>query len=202
MKKLTNYSRKKRSFPKICGILLPIKNTAFRAEVTAQFLHKLFLQIRDCHPEFNSFSWTQLAEYNDEYRHFQLKGFVVNQYLKAYSSIYFSSEYSERDSMDSRISFDVGVSSPSDELEFANKQPFANDAEGIAGKGRNRYSDFVNEKYQYLAMPCLKMFMILKMLEANYSMYYFLYVFGNSFDVTFDVGGVTVVKHVFDEENG
>ena len=56
------------------------------------------------------------------------------------------------------------------------------------------YWAFRKQKYQALEAPCLKMLSFLKLLEINFSMYYFLYVFGNGVEVKFNKEGVIVTR--------
>lgn len=48
-------------------------------ELEMKFLHKLFLHIQQSYPEFETFSWMQTNDYNDEYYYFQLLSFRVNE---------------------------------------------------------------------------------------------------------------------------
>lgn len=163
-------------------------------ELEMKFLHKLFLQIQAVHPEFKSFGWEQCNSYNDNYHHFQLTSFTVNEKLDVNSDIDFYFAYHENDKMTSNVSFDSVEYPDPEELEFAkeNNLPYGN--EGLNQKYWDIYWDYRKKKYKHLEIPCLKFLIILKLLEIHFSMYFLLYTFGNGVRIKIDKDGVTVTK--------
>ncbi len=163
-------------------------------ELEMKFLHKLFLQIQAVHPEFKSFGWEQCNSYNDNYHHFQLTSFTVNEKLDVNSSIDFYFSYQNNDKMTSDISFDSIEYPDPEEIEFAKESNLSFDREGLHQKHWDAFWEYRKKKYKHLEIPCLKFLIILKLLEIHFSMYFLLYTFGNGVKIKFDNEGVIVTK--------
>lgn len=171
-------------------------------ELEMKFLHKLFLYIQRSHPEFETFSWQQCNEYNDNYYHFGLTSFIVNKKLYVYSKIDFYFEYYKGDEITSDISFDAVDNPDPDEIEYAKENNIEMGKFGLDHAHLDAYWEYRKKKYKHLEIPCLKMLTILKLLEINFSMYYFLYTFGNGVNVEFNKEGVTVTQFDVNEIDG
>lgn len=163
-------------------------------ELEIKFLHKLFLQIQAVHPEFESFGWEQCNSYNDNYYHFQLTSFTVNDKLVVDSSIDFSFAYHENDKMTSDVFFDSVKYPDPEEIEFAKENNLSYDNEGLDQKHWDDFWDYRKRKYKHLEIPCLKFLIILKLLEKYFSMYFLLYTFGNGVSVRFSKEEVTITR--------
>jgi len=163
-------------------------------ELEMKFLHNLFLQIQATHPGFESFAWEQCNSYNDNYYHFQLTSFTVNRKLDVESDIDFYFSYNQKDEMSSNIFFDSIEYPDPKEIEFAIQNQLPYDEEGLNEQHWNAYREHRNKKYKHLGIPCLKLLVILKLLEIHFSMYFFLYTFGNGVRIEFDAEGVTVTN--------
>lgn len=163
-------------------------------ELEMKFLHKLFLQIQSVHPEFESFGWEQFNSYNDNYYHFELNSFTVNDKLDVNSDIDFYFAYHENDKMTSHISFDSIESPDPEEIEYAIKNSLPFGKNGLDQKYWDAFRKYKNEKYKHLGIPCLAFLIILKLLEIHFSMYFMLYTFGNGVRIRIDKEGVTVTK--------
>lgn len=159
-----------------------------------KFLHKLFLQIQAVHTEFESFGWEQCNSYNDNYHHFQLTSFTVNDQLDVNSDIDFYFAYHENDKMTSVVSFDSIEYPDPEEIEYAKENNLPFDNEGLDQKYWDDYWKYRKEKYKHLEIPCLKFLVILKLLEIHFSMYFLLYTFGNGVRIKINKEGVTVTK--------
>lgn len=168
-------------------------------ELEMKFLHKLFLQIQAVHPEFKSFGWEQCNSYNDNYHHFQLTSFTVNDKFDVDSDIDFYFAYHENDKMTSNISFDSVEYPDPEELEFAKDNNLEFDKNGLNEKYWDAFYNYRKKKYRHLEIPCLKFLVILKLLEIHFSMYFLLYTFGNGVRITFNKEGVVVTQL---DENG
>lgn len=166
-------------------------------ELEMRFLHRVFLHIQVSHPEFKVFSWQQYNSFNDNYYHFELSMFTVNNKLIVDSDVDFFFRYSEKDNLPSNINFNALDYPDTEEIEFAQNNNMELGKYGLENSNWEAYQEYKKKKYKYLEIPCLKFLAILKLLEAHYSMYYFLYTFGNGVAVEFDKKGVTVSK--FDE---
>lgn len=201
---LTDFIEKLSTPPQDISKLIKEENSAIEykgygtPELEMKFLHKIFLQIQAFHPDFQTFGWEQCNSYNDNYHHFQLESFTVNETLDVNSDITFCFIYDENEKMTSDISFDNVEYPDPEELEFAknNKLPFGK--EGLNQEHWDSYWEYRKNKYRHLEIPCLKFLVILKLLEIHFSMYFFLYTFGNGVGVKIDKDGVSVTK--FDEE--
>ncbi len=194
--------------PKDIGKLIKNENSSIEykgygtPELEMKFLHKLFLHIQATHPEFESFGWEQCNSFNDNYYHFQLTSFTVNEKLDVNSDIDFYFAHHESDEMNSNISF-ANVECPDpEELEFAKENNLPYGKYGLHQKYWDIYWDYKKKKYNHLEIPCLKFLIILKLLEIHFSMYYFLYTFGNGVRIKFDKEGVTVTKLEENEMEG
>jgi hypothetical protein len=163
-------------------------------ELEMKFLHKLFLQIQSAHPEFETFSWEQCNSYNDNYHHFQLTSFTVNDKLNVCSDIDFCFAYNEEEKISSDIYFDSIEYPDPEEIEYAKENKLQYDKEGLNEQYWNAYWEHKNKKYKYLEIPCLKFLIILKLLEKHFSMYFFLYTFGNGVRIKFNKEGVIVTN--------
>ncbi|HRO85177.1 MAG TPA: hypothetical protein PK110_10175 [Niabella sp.] len=161
-------------------------------ELEMKYMHNIFRQIQFSHPIFSSFSWTQSNCYNDNYYHIQLTSFTVNEKLYVDSDITFFFDYYENEEIKSGISFDVIDYPDNDEIEFARESKIEIKGNGLDEEYWDAYWAYKKEKYKHIETPCLKMLAFLKLLEINFSMYYFLYVFGNGVEVQFTAEGVVV----------
>ncbi len=167
-------------------------------ESEMKFLHEIFSHIQESHPEFESFSWEQSNQYNDNYDHFQLASFTANDRLTVNSDISFYFRYSKWDQISSTIFFETFDDPDPDQIEYAKENNITIDDDD----DRTLWQDFwryKKEKYKPLEIPCLKFLVFLKLLEINFSMYYFLYTFGNGVEVKFNKEGVVVTK--FDQND-
>ena len=171
-------------------------------ELEIKFLHQLFIQIQRNHPEFETFSWGQCNSYNDNYHHFQLTTFIVNDKHSVESSINFFFSHNKSDEMNSDIYFDSVEYLDPEEIEFAKANNFEFDKEGLTENYWNDFWEFRKNKYKHLEIPCLKFLVILKLLEIHFSMYFFLYTFGNAVIIKFDKEGVTITKTDINELEG
>ncbi len=171
-------------------------------ELEMQFLHKVFLLIGADHPEFISFGWEQTNSYNDEYYHFNLLDFEVNDKLDIDSDITFFFEYYEGEEVLSKVSFDSVTYPDPEEIAFGQERGFETNERGLTQNHWEDWWAYREEKYKHLQNPCLKMLAVLKLLEINFSMYYFLYTFGNGVKVRFDKEGVQVTKQDASEIDG
>lgn len=171
-------------------------------ELEMKFLHKIFLQIQGDHPEFKSFSWLQCNAYNDNYYHFNLTSMTVNDYLVVESDIDFYFAYHESDEITDDISFEIYKFPCPEEIKFAQENNFPFDKNGIAPKGWEAYMEYIKKKYNHLETPCLKFLVLLKVMEIHFSMYYFIYTFGNSVKIEFNKEGVIVTKIDLNETDG
>lgn len=163
-------------------------------ELEMKFLHKLFLQVQAVHNEFESFGWEQCNSYNDNYHHFQLTSFTVNERHGVNSSIDFYFAYHENDQMNSNISFDSIEYLDQEEIEYAKENNLPFDEEGLEQPHWDNYWNYRKKKYQHLEIPCLKFLVILKLLEKHFSMYFLLYTFGNGVRIKINKEGVTVTE--------
>lgn len=163
-------------------------------ELEMKFLHKLFLQIQAAHPKFESFGWEQCNSYNDNYHHFQLTSFTVNEKLYVNSNIDFYFLYNENDEMTSHIAFDSVEFPDPEEIEFAKENNLEFDEDSLGEKDWETFWDYRKKKYKHLEIPCLKFLIILKLLEIHFSMYFLLYTFGNGVRIKFNKEGVIVTR--------
>ena len=173
-----------------------------RPEVEMKFLHQLFMHIQASHPQFETFSWLQSNAYNDNYFHFQLDEITVNDKLNIDSGIYFYYKYEDNDILNADIRFDAVDYPDPDEIAYA-KENMLEFNEGMLGELHwNEYFEYIKKKYQHLEIPCLKFLAVLKIVEINFSMYYFLHAFGNGVEVKFNKEGVIVTKIDENEKEG
>ncbi len=163
-------------------------------ELEMKYMHNIFRQILLSHPTFKSFSWTQSNCYNDNYHHIELTSFTVNEKLDVNSDITFFFDYFEGEKIKSNISFDAADYPDPEVIEYAKENKIEIKGNSIDGKYWDAYWDYRKEKYKHLERPSLKMLVFLKLLEINFSMYYFLYVFGNGVEVKFTTEGVVLRK--------
>lgn len=163
-------------------------------ELEIKYMHQIFSHIQRSHPEFKSFSWEQCNSYNDNYYHFQLASFTVNDDFYVDSDLDFYFEYFEGEKLTSDISFDPVEFPDPEEKAFAKSKSIEIDKAGLPHEHLDSFFEFIKKKYKHLEIPCLKFLAFLKLLEINFSMYYFLYSFGNVVTVRFDKEGVTVKK--------
>lgn len=171
-------------------------------ELEIKYLHQLFLYVQSSHPQFETFSWEQYNGYNDNYYHFQLSSFTVNNILETDSAIDFYFEYDDTGKMPAAISFSPLPVPDPDEVEYAKVNNLEYGEDGLATAHWEGYWQFIKNKYAHLEAPCLKFLAVLKLLEIKYGMYYFLYTFGNGAEVKFSSDGVTVRKLEPDETFG
>lgn len=163
-------------------------------ELEMKYMHKIFLYIQAAHPEFESFCWQQCNEYNDNYFHFQLHFFIINDKFDAHSDMDFHYRYDESEALTSKISFYTVDFPDPKEIEIAQKNDLEAGVNDLDYYDWDVFKAYIDKKYQYLEIPTLKFLTFLKLLEINYSMYYFLYSFGNGVEVKFNKEGVTVTK--------
>lgn len=163
-------------------------------ELEIKYLHQFFLRIQESEPKFESFSWQQCNEFNDNYYHFQLSSFTVNDTQIVNSDIDFHDEYCEKDKMTSYIDFEPLDFPDPEEIEYAKNNNLPLKENCLNTKDFEDYSEYRKKKYSYLKSPCLRFLTFLKSLEIKYSMYYFIYTFGNGVEVKFYKEGVTVIK--------
>jgi hypothetical protein len=163
-------------------------------ELEMKYMHGVFRYIQSQHEELETFSWVQANNYNDNYYHIEIVPFIVNDKLDVNTHISFLFKYFEGEEMSSQISFDPLVYPDPEELHYARENNIKIEGSGIALSHLAAYWAFRKQKYQALEAPCLKMLSFLKLLEINFSMYYFLYVFGNGVEVKFNKEGVIVTR--------
>lgn len=163
-------------------------------ELEMNYMHKVFRYIQSHHPTFVSFSWVQNNCYNDEYYHFELSSFTINDTLDVESDITFYFEHYDGEKIESDISFNWVNYPDLEEIEYAKENNIQINEGGLYNEHWDAYSNFLKKKYKHLEAPCLKMLSFIKLLEINFSMYYFLYTFGNGVEVKFNNQGVTVTK--------
>lgn len=163
-------------------------------ELEIKYMHKVFLHIQKSHPEFVSFSWDQCNAYNDNYYNFELRTYEVNDMLYINSSLDTNPDNFENKEITSEISFEAIDYHDPDEKEFAIRNKIQKENDGLPVNHRESYQEFNKTKYKSLEIPCLKFLAFIKLLEMNYSAYFFLYTFGNGVEIRFDKEGVTVKK--------
>lgn len=161
-------------------------------EVEIKFLHEIFLGIQAVHPEFKSFSWEQCNAFNDNYHHFQLMSFTVNDTLDVCSNIDFYFAYEESDEMTPGITLQNLEFPDPEEIAFAKENNLKHHSYGLDGEDLKAYWEYSEAKYKHLEEPCLKFLILLKMMEVHFSMYYYLYIFGNGVRVRFSEEEVVV----------
>lgn len=175
-------------------------------EMEMKFLHKVFLSIQAKQPTFKSFSWDQSSAYNDNYNHFQLQNFLVNDdYMADNHSLDFYFAYHEEEIKEYSAVVHIQHKEYPDpeEIEFAknNGLEFEEDCL-VSEKDWDKFYEYQKKKHEHLELPCLQMFALLKLLEINFSMYYFLYTFGAEVCVRFDKEGVTIQKVNYQDIEG
>lgn len=163
-------------------------------ELEMKYMHNVFRYIQTIHPTLETFSWAQSNCYNDNYYHIELTSFTANEKLDVNSDITFFFDYYEGEEMRSYISFDSVEYPDPEEIEYAQKNNIEINEDGLAEQYWDAYRDYKKEKYKHLENPCLKMLAFLKLLEVNFSMYYFLYAFGNGVEIKFTMDGVVIRK--------
>ena len=163
-------------------------------ELELKYLHGIFLDLQEQHPAFSSISWEQSNDYNDNYYHFTLDNFMVNKDLSINSDIDFYFRFDEEDKMRTYIRFETYDYPGEDEKEFAAAHNLPLKEYGLDSPHLEKFWEYQDKKYQHLKAPCLNFLAVLKMLEMNCGMYYFLYSFGNAVRVHFDKDGVSITK--------
>ncbi len=163
-------------------------------ELEMKYMHNIFRHIQLNYPNLESFSWVQSNCYNDNYYHIELSAITVNGKLDVNSDITFFFQYHEDDKMKSEISFYSAYYPDPEEIEYAKEKNIQIERGSLDQIHWKEYWDHRKKKYQHLEIPCLKMLSFLKLLEINFSIYYFLYTFGNGVKVKFSKEGVTVTK--------
>lgn len=163
-------------------------------ELEMRFLHKVFLYIRASISDLESISWEQSNCYNDNYYHIELTSFTLNEKVDIDSDITFFFESYEDEEMKSNLHFGAIDYPDPEEIEYAKEHNLELGEYGLDEPHWDAFAEHRKKKYQHLEKPCLKFIAFLKLLEINYSMYYFLYTFGNGVKVKFDKEGVTVTK--------
>lgn len=155
-----------------------------------KFMHDVFLYIRNLYPEFKTFSWEQYVSYNDNYDHFMLEEITVNGHLDPMGPDFHWDNESEN-SIPTNIYFYSALDPDPDELEFCKN----NNLKSLKSQEDfNNFTTYFQKKYKHLEKPTLLFQMFLKLLEYKFSMYYFLYAFGNCTKVEFNETGVSLTK--------
>ncbi|MCU0328502.1 MAG: hypothetical protein MUE53_05880 [Chitinophagales bacterium] len=163
-------------------------------ELEMKFLHQVFLYIRSHHPDFKSISWMQSNNYNDNYIHFELACFEVNECLNINSDINFNFVYDPTEELSSDISFDVYGGDNPEFKAYLKLKNINFDYKDLSLNFYNEFKDYLNKKNAHLTTPCLKFLVFLKNLELNFGMYFFLYTFGNGSKVLIDENGIKITK--------
>ena len=171
-------------------------------ELEMKYLHNIFQYIQASHSELESFSWQQGNQYNDEYHHFMLMSFTVNEKLDVDSDLNFSFENHDEAEISSTIHFDSIEYPDPVEIEYAKENNIEVGEEGLDQTYWDAFWEWRKNKYQHLEIPCLKILAVLRLLEMNFSMYYFLYTFGNGVEVKLTKNGLTVTKLNENETGG
>ena len=164
-------------------------------ELELKFLHNIFLRIQSEHPGFQSFAWTQYNDFNDNCFYFNIEDFIVNHNLYVSTEIDYDYKFYPKNAIDLRMDISA-IDYDQDLAEMRQLKTFDFDLDGPYNqiKSINAYMEYAKIKYQHLEVPCQKMLVLLKLLEINCSIYYFLYTLGNGVKVSFDAEGVTVTK--------
>lgn len=171
-------------------------------EMEMKFMHLIFLYIQSKFPDFKSFSWEQGNDYNDEFYHFSLESLIVNELHYISSHIDFEWGLYDDDVMKTDISLGP-IDYPENEMvEYAKERNLTLHGHGLDGDDSKNYYEYREKKYKHLELPSLKFIAFLKMLEINFSMYYFIYVFGNGVEVKFTKEGVRVKNINLSEYTG
>ncbi|WKS95349.1 hypothetical protein [Riemerella columbina] len=169
-------------------------------ELEMKYLHNIFLKIQKKHPDFQKFSWVQYNSFNDNYHYFKLLEFGVNDFLEVYPHFIFSFYPDDHDKIPSEISF--YVENVSEQIKFAKKKNLKYNDEGLVKyKHFEKFRKYINKKNQHLITPSLQFLSLIKIIELNLSMYYFLYTFGNGVKVEFSTEGVRVTQLSGDEHD-
>lgn len=171
-------------------------------ELEMEYIHRLFLKVQNQHPEFETFAWEQFYDYNDEYFIFELDSFIINEYLVLLDSdIDFYFRYTGQ-KISSQILFDIDEGEAPDALAFSKKHNLPTEIENWPAGMYSEFFDIFNEKFKTLHLPTLKMLVMLKMLELNFSSYYFLYTFGDGTKIKLETKGVEVTRIPENERYG
>lgn len=155
-----------------------------------KFMHDVFLYIRTLYPKFNTFSWQQYVSYNDNYDHFMLEEMTVNGHLDPVG-IDFNWDNESENSLSNNIFFFSSLDPDPDELEFCKDN---NLKKLQSQEDFDNFTTYFKKKYKHLEKPTFLFLMFLKLLEYKFSMYYFLYTFGNCTTVEFNKTGVSLTK--------
>jgi hypothetical protein len=197
---LISFIESKEEFPENLAQLLEQKKYILTRkgygtpELEMQFLHKIFMRVQAVHPEFHSLSWEQHSEYNDEYHSLNVYCFVANAEVEVDTDLLSSFNYFPYKEISSKLHLEVEKDAALDEIAFAKQHNLPIGEHGLSSEDWNKYYDSVQERYAHLKIPCLKMMIIMQLLRINFSMYYFLYVFGDFTTVTINEEGITIAK--------
>lgn len=157
-----------------------------------KFLHDVFLYINQTYPKFEQFSWEQYVSYNDNYDHFMIEDIMVNGFLDVDSEINFTWDLQSESEMNHSVFFSA-YEDQRDEVEFCIKYNVKRD-NLYDSENLSLFFDYTKAKYQHLEKPTELFILFLKLLDCKFSMYYFLYTFGNSNKVVFNKEGVEIIK--------
>lgn len=160
-----------------------------------KFMHDVFLYIHKKYPKFKEFSWEQYVSYNDNYDHFMIEDIMINGFIDAESGIDFTWDLQSENEM-KRYLFLRVYDDERDEIEFCKKHKI--ELEKLYDSDKyDLFYDFVKNKYRHLEKPAELFILFLKLLDCKFSMYYFLYTFGNAKKVVFKKDGVEIIKREY-----
>lgn len=160
-----------------------------------KFMHDVFLYIYKKYQKFKEFSWEQYVSYNDNYDHFMIEDIMINGFIDAESGIDFTWDLQSENEM-KRYLFLRVYEDERDEIEFCKKHKI--ELEKLYDSDKyDLFYDFVKNKYEHLEKPTELFILFLKLLDCKFSMYYFLYTFGNANKVVFKKDGVEIIKREY-----
>ena len=157
-----------------------------------KFMHDVFLYLHEKEPEFQQFSWEQYVGYNDNYDHFKIDDITINEYIDLDTGITFW--WDKQSETELTTSLFLSANDDRDRIEYClnkNIDITILDSHSIECDLFAKYSV---EKYKNLEKPALLFLLFMKLLEYKFSMYYFLYTFGNATTVIFNKEGVIIKK--------
>lgn len=165
-----------------------------------KFLHAIFLHIQQKHPDFECFSWNQsISNYYGNIT-LLLNEFRVNNTYFVESEIKFRDAINREDEINPRVCIARNEFPDPDEVNFAKERDIPLDEYGGIGFTHlNDFHEFWDMKYGSIETASLKMICLLKLMEFQYSSYYFLYVFGENFNVKFHKDGVDLTRLKYKE---